>query len=687
MNALIIFSLVVIAAAIIVSGMLLFSGKRGLHMITLPVALLATAFALAGDAICIVYPGTVYTWKKAVFASESLMAVSWFVFAACFARTVQWADAGKVVRYALISAPILFALILVIPVDLFFYAPDFDKERILLLDNTGYFFNLVLLLISVASIVSLELTLRSSAGLTRWSIKYVLLSSGGIMALNIFYYSHALLYRSIDMNLLPVRLGVTLLLVLMLGYAIMRRGAMDIRISVSRKMVFSSVGLMLVGVYLLGMGLIGEGLRYLGPQTGNNLMVLAGFTGALMLLVVMLSEQVRRKVVVFFNKHFFARKYDYRQQWLDFTNRLAMKHDLDEVIHAVVDGFKQTMGVRGASIWLRNPETGVYYCALSRFDEDYSLSVDYDLVRFMEESGWVVDVKNSNCRQIIEECRDFITAARASLIVPLEGTANLAGFIVLEEGLVEEEYNYEDYDLLRTLSRQAAAVIMSARLSERLAESREMEAIGRLSSFIIHDLKNAVSRLTLVVQNAEAHMDNPEFRADAMRAVSNSAGNINRIIERLGELRRRIEPKIEPGNLNNCVKTAIEEFRDGAGIDISYTEDGDIISLFDCEEIGKVIMNLLKNAHEATESDGQIAVSVGRDGDSAYVKIRDNGCGMSDDFIRKRLFNPFQTTKRGGLGIGLYHCRKIAEAHSGRLEVESREGEGTSFTLYLPRAE
>ncbi len=685
MNILLIFSTIVLAAAVIVSGMLLFSGKRNLITITLPVALLTTAFALFGDSLCMAEPD-VYTWKKAVFASESIMAVSWLIFAVTFARVVDWSEATRIIRYTFVSSPILIALVLVLPVDVFFYAPDFAQERILFLENTGYVFNLVLLMLSVASIVSLELTLRSSTGLVRWNIKYVLVSTGGIMALNIFYYSHALLYRSIDMNLLPVRTGVTFLLIMMLGYAITRRGAMDIRISVSRKMIFSSLGLMVVGIYLLGMGLVGEGLRYLGPNTGGNITILIGFSGALFLLVGMLSEQVRRKVVVFFNKHFFARKYDYRQQWLDFTNRLAMKHDFHEVICAVAEGFKETMGVRGASVWLRNDETGTFYCVLSRFNEDYDLNVDSGLIRFMEETGWVIDLKNSNCRELIAKYGGFLRAARVSLIVPLEGVTNLAGFVILEEGLVEEEYNYEDYDLLRTLSRQAAAVIMSARLFEKLAESREMEAIGRLSSFIIHDLKNAVSRLTLVVQNAEAHMDNPEFRADAMRAVSNSAGNINRIIEKLGELRRKIVPKIEPGNLNNCVESALEEFRNGTGTEISYFEDEKVKSLFDCEAIANVVINLLKNAYEATGDDRQIAVSVGRNGDLAYIKVSDNGCGMSADFIRNRLFNPFQTTKKGGLGIGLYQCRKIAEAHAGRLEVSSRVGDGSIFTFYLPLA-
>jgi putative PEP-CTERM system histidine kinase len=258
------------------------------------------------------------------------------------------------------------------------------------------------------------------------------------------------------------------------------------------------------------------------------------------------------------------------------------------------------------------------------------------------------------------------------------------GFIILEKGSTDAEYNFEDYDLLKTLARQAMSAIMNARLSDELTEAKEVEAMGRISSFILHDLKNATSMLSLIVQNAEEHIDNTDFQKDAIKAIANTAEKMKAIMGKLENLPRKTTLDLGFYDLGLYVKSAIQQLHLNGGVKLSFNEREPVTVSFDREEISKVIINLIVNAIDATNNLGKVEITVGLENNRAFVKVSDNGCGMSGEFIEKKLFRPFNTTKKKGLGIGLYQCKAIVEAHSGVLSVVSREGRGTDFIMSLP---
>jgi hypothetical protein len=305
-------------------------------------------------------------------------------------------------------------------------------------------------------------------------------------------------------------------------------------------------------------------------------------------------------------------------------------------------------------------------------------------IDFLKHKGWVFDVNDKRCRDVALQNMEFIEKSRAVLIVPLLNQDRLIGFVVLGENLADNDYNYEDYDLLKTLARQATSAIMKARLSEELSEAREMEAVGRLSSFIMHDLKNAASMLTMITQNAEEHMHNPEFQRDAMRSIASTSEKIKGIIQRLKGLPCKLNMNFEYGNLGAVVREVINEINTNGKVKLNYKEIESVNTRFDREEIRKVVINLILNAIDATAGNGEIKVKVGIEDGKGFVMVSDNGVGMSKEFIETRLFKPFQTTKKKGLGIGLYQCKSIIEAHSGRIKVRSKEGKGTDFFVYLP---
>ena len=661
-----------------------FKTPRRFSNIVFSAGLLATMCVVFGDAMAVFRPEQLVLWKTVVFAGESIMAPLWLLFTLSFARAGYAGSMGRFSKSLIFLSPVFLILLILVPQNAFFYSPEFETEKVLFLGNTGYLFNVLLLFYSIFSLVNLEATLRSSSGTNRWQIKYMLLGVGGILGWNIFYYSHALLYRSIDMNLLPVRIIVFLLLNILIGFSIIRHRFMDVEVAVSRGIFYRSLSIFIVGFYLLGLGLLGQGMRYLGPQVGKNIMTFMGFVGAIAILVLMLSEQLRKKMMVFINKNFYSQKYDYRSQWLQFTLRVSSKHSFDELLSSIAEGFKDAIGARGASVWVREKGNGEYYCAKAVDIIAAKAKPGKEFINFLQEKGWILNIKDNDSKAIISENREFIENNRTSLIVPLLDKDNLVGFVILREGLAGNDYNYEDYDLLKTLAKQATSAVMNARLTEELAEAREMEAVGKLSSFIMHDLKNTASMLSLIAQNAEEHMDNPDFQRDAMKSVVNTSEKIKGLMQKLNNLPRKMSLKFEHADLGAIAKDTIKEFNLNGNAVLNYEETAAVKTMFDREEIRKVILNLIINAIDATAKSGEIKVKVGIQDDMGFIMVSDNGIGMSKEFIETRLFKPFQTTKKKGLGVGLYQCKTIVEAHSGRMKVKSIERKGTDFFVYLP---
>jgi putative PEP-CTERM system histidine kinase len=248
----------------------------------------------------------------------------------------------------------------------------------------------------------------------------------------------------------------------------------------------------------------------------------------------------------------------------------------------------------------------------------------------------------------------------------------------------EAALSHEDYDLLKTIADQAAANLLSLSLSEHLRQAKELEAFQVMSAFFMHDLKNLASKLYLVTQNLPVHFDNPEFRDDALKTVSQSVAKINGMCTRLSLLSQKLELRPKESDLNQFVEETL------AGLD-AYVKVP-VVRAFhlvpplaiDPDQMQKVLVNLLMNAYDAVGEHGEITTTTGyRDG-WAELSVGDNGCGMSKEFVEKHLFRPFQTTKKQGMGIGLFHCKTIVEAHGGRIDVESEEGKGTTFRVLLP---
>jgi putative PEP-CTERM system histidine kinase len=279
---------------------------------------------------------------------------------------------------------------------------------------------------------------------------------------------------------------------------------------------------------------------------------------------------------------------------------------------------------------------------------------------------------------------DFFVKARIRYCLPLVAGENLLGIMTLSDRVGDDPLSVEDFDLLGTIADQVAASLLNLMLSERLREAREMEAFQTMSAFFVHDLKNLASKLSLTMQNLPNHFDNPEFRKDALQTMSQSLDKINLMSSRLTSLSQKLELYLVDNDINEVVATTL------SGLDgslrkklIQELETVPKIAM-DFEQMQNVLVNLILNAHEAAGDTGEIIISTGQRDSWIFLSVKDNGSGMSREFMEESLFHPFQTTKNRGMGIGLYHSKTIVEAHKGKFEVESEEGKGSTFRVLLP---
>jgi putative PEP-CTERM system histidine kinase len=309
-------------------------------------------------------------------------------------------------------------------------------------------------------------------------------------------------------------------------------------------------------------------------------------------------------------------------------------------------------------------------------------------VSFLTTWQWVIDVdeyaRDPDLYQDLTLPEWLGSHPDAWLVVPLMQDVELLGFVVIDRAPAAHAINWEDHDLLKTAGRQAATHLAQLMAVQALVEAREFQAFSRLSAFVIHDLKNLVAQLSLVVTNAAKHKRNPAFMEDAIGTVENCVTKMNRL---LAQLRKG---KTQPGkaaalNLGTALREVVQQRQEQEPRPTLETSGPTLTVLADHDRLTAVLTHLIQNAQEATASDGWVRVKAWRSGALVHIEIADNGCGMDANFIRDRLFRPFDSTKgQGGMGIGAYESRDYVRELGGDIDVASQPGQGSTFLISLP---
>jgi len=546
-----------------------------------------------------------------------------------------------------------------------------------------------MMLLSLFGLVLLEQLFRNLRDDARWSAKPVCLGLAGTFVFDVYLFSQGVLFNALDPDAAAARPYVHGMMVPLLLVATTRHRNWIAKIRVSRRLAFHSASLLLAGVYLLLIAAAGYYVRYFGGDWGRVVQVALVFLAVTLLAAVALSGTLRARIKVSIGKHLFHYRYDYREEWLKFTRALSSHQNPEDLSQCVIRGLADMVESSAGALWLLSQD-GSHYRQVSRWNMSVSTSLelaDTDWMAFMREKGWVIDL--AEYRRFPGRYRHLKLPAwmaefpQAWLLVPLLVANELQGFVMLASPRAKLELNWEVSDLLKTAARQAAGFLAQMQATEALLESRKFEAFNRMSAFVVHDLKNIVTQLSLMVKNAKRLRDNPEFQADMLLTVENS---LERMRQMMAQLREGAAPAgtiagVDLSALAGELATAAA----GRGRMVELDLMPDVYTRGHEERLKRVIGHLVHNALDASESHGgRVWIRSQRIGSHARLEVGDNGVGMSQDFIQNRLFKPFQSTKAAGMGIGAYESFQYVQELGGKIEVQSREGEGTQVSLLLP---
>lgn len=546
------------------------------------------------------------------------------------------------------------------------------------------------ILLTILGLGVIEQILRHSSPEQRWAIKFLCVATGSSLAYDFYMYSEALLFKEVNPHLWLARGLVNTLVVPLIAISAARHSSLSFDIHISRHVVFHSATVIGAGCYLMLMAGMGYYIRYIGGSWGGLLQILFLFGATLLFLALLFSNKLRMHLRVLLSKHFFSYKYDYRQQWLAFTHHLA--DATGSVPERSCRAIADLVHGAGALLWYRNlHQSYELLCHWNLPDPDISADqLQHDLASldtFLSKTLWVIDF------QEYERDRGryddlvlpawMIAIPRAWLIVPLILQNRILGFMLLKRSDISTEANWEDRDLLKMAGQQAAIHLAQYRAEMALIEARQFEAFNRLSTYVMHDLKNILAQQSLIISNAARHKHKPEFVDDVLSTIANSVDRMTRL---LGQMKRgdRNESSEEIPLLpliNEVI--ALNRVRQPHPLLLPSAVSPVLVA--DREQLKNVLSHLIQNAQEATPADGSITIEVSGSAQTVAITISDTGRGMEPEFLKEKLFKPFESTKGlMGMGIGVYESRQYILSLGGDIRAYSEIGRGSQFKITLP---
>lgn len=643
---------------------------------------------LSGISLLESEPARIGYWQNMALALNAILQPIWI----CFSVTYSRGDA----RVSLRAWARIIAVTFLFPVAvLLFYHGQLieavveDGETWLKYGLAAKFLNVAIIISTVLIVMNLERTFRSAVGTMQWRIKFLVLGLVLIFGARFYAHTQALLFSGHGPSLNGVESIGLLIGCLLIAVGYFRTGLAEIDVYPSRAVLHTSITVLLVGGYLFFVGILAQIVARAGGSATFQLQAFLVLVGMALLALLLLSEKLRQRMKRFISHHFKRPQYDFRDVWARFTASTSSAIDDAGLCAAAARLTSETFHVLSVSIWLADEDREHLSAAASTSrtvnpqeqisfpGEEFcaeKIRATFDLER---ASGAWAHLLRAICVSQFSEGGNRVG-------VSLGVGQRWLGLMVLGDRVNGAAYTIEELELLKCIADQIASSLLNLRLARELMLGKELEAFQTISAFFVHDLKNAASTLQLMLQNLPIHFDDPAFRADALRGIGETTNRINQIIERLSALREKLELRPSSVNLNSLLEEAIKVVDSTPGIEFEK-ELGEMPSLMaDQEQLQSAVTNLLLNARDAVGSRGQIQVrTAARDG-WATLSVRDNGCGMSPEFLRDSLFRPFKTTKKKGIGIGMFQTKLIVEAHRGSIRVKSDLGKGTTFQITLP---
>ncbi len=545
------------------------------------------------------------------------------------------------------------------------------------------------LVAAVVILMNLEKTFRSAVGTMQWRIKFLVIGLGIVFGARIYTLSQALLFSADVLVLSDVDTVALLIGCILVVIAFVRSGFGEIDVYPSHAVLRTSLTFVLAGAFLFVVGVLAQVVVRTGKAGAFQLQAFVVLLAFALLALLLLSNRIHQKIHCIISRHFKRPQYDFRQIWTRVTQSMSNVFDQSGLCAAAAKLVSETFNVLSVSIWLLDEQDRLAFAAstsksgpeatemLPKVDQNFAgirmLTKPFDLEKAKGDYA-------EGLRQI--SFSQFRTGGNP-VCVPLCAGNHCMGVVILADRVGGTPYTVEELDLLKCMGDQIAVGLLNLRLTDEIARGKELEAFQAMSAFFVHDLKNAASTLSLTLQNLPVHFDDPLFRQDVLRGIGETADRINTVINRLTAL-RHFELNLAEVDLNSVVDDALKALNGTANIKVTKRLVLQPKLRLDRDQFGSVITNLLLNARDAVGPKGEIRIETTQNDNWAVVSISDNGCGMSQAFLKSSLFRPFHSTKKKGLGIGMFQSKMIVEAHRGRITVDSEPAVGTTFRVMLP---
>jgi putative PEP-CTERM system histidine kinase len=645
--------------------------------------------AFAGLSLRAVQRGDVVAWLAPAFIVKSFVPVLWLGFALTYSRSNyrEFIARWKAVLILLGLLPIAVVASLLLQETSVSGDPWWLRPGPLTTTLDA-----VLLVALVLILTNLEQTFRAAIGTRRWQIKFVVVGVAAIIGARLYVRTQAILYSAPDTAFWSVESSALLIGCAFLAVAYARTRLVESDVYPSLAVLRSSFTVLIVGVYLSVVGVLAQVVGRFGAAEVFQYQLLVVIVGMAGLAALLLSDRTRQRIRAFVVRHFSKAQYDSARVWTTFSRRLAAVSDEAGLAAASAKLLSETFDALSVTVWLVDAETGSLATAASTAslpgaaDDAKRSSTSREISDQLHARTGPFDLEHVS-EPWAEEFRRLNPATFATggarICLPLRAGDQTKGALVLADRVNGALYTQEELELLACAGDQITSMLLNVRLAADLARAKELEAFRLMSAFFVHDLKNAAASLNLMLKNLPVHFEDPAFRGDALRTIGNTADRIDDMISRLSALRQHPDAARVDADLNQLVDEALE-VTDLREIQLRKELQPLPRIVANREQIQSVVANLVLNARDAVGSGGVIHVCTQSQRTRVLLSVQDNGCGMSPTFLKESLFRPFQSTKKKGLGIGLFQSRAIIHAHGGGLHVESQEGKGTTFLVSLP---
>lgn len=547
---------------------------------------------------------------------------------------------------------------------------------------------LVALLLTIVLLAMVEAIYRQ-AGAQRWQFKPLIIAVGIVLLFDFYLLAEASLLNSINHQTWQARGYIHLLALPFLVIAVKRIKFWGINVYISRDIVMQSSLVLASGGYLCVLALVGYYLSFFGGDWTTLLQVVFTVSGCVILAVLLISDAIRRKYKVFIEKHFFANTFDYREKWVALSRQLKQIDIADQnaptvCLQAWCDAIGYSQGALVRFNSLQQAEILATTTAFELSTKDLTLTQLY--YQKFADKRWLLDFAD-NKDEDVQHMLQAVQQSKAgfSLLVPIHQNAKLWGCCVLQPTAHERlTLNWELRDYLNAVSEQISSYLFMNEASKTQSENAQFIAFSRMSAFVVHDLKNVKAQIDMLLKNAIKHRHNPEFVDDAFETIGAMQSRLQHMLSQLTNKQSSVETKkqLQVGPwLAQILQQRCAEQQPQPKLSIEQ----DCQLYIDAERFANVIFHLVDNAQQATSSDGSIRLTLQVVEDTMQLSIQDTGCGMTEEFIRERLFKPFDTTKgNAGMGIGAFDALTFVQQQQGHLAVTSEVGVGTTFLMRLP---